>query len=103
MHRMVFIVCLSLSVWNRISQSVGLSEEHPSMAEFNNVRYNTQADLNSRGESKTVLTKTYKPGRYAVSKFQPLDDLTRSILDRCWKDDCVFSSLVCNEFHTMNE
>lgn len=97
-------ICLSyLLVWNRISQSVGLSEAHPALADFNKVRYNTQADLNSRGESKTVLAKDYKHGHYAVSKFEPLSDQTRSILDRCWKDDCVYSSLVRHEFHSQHQ
>lgn len=50
-------------VWSKISKSVGLSSHHPSLAEFDKVRYNTQADLHSRGESKTVPTHEYKVSR----------------------------------------
>jgi len=47
-------------VWSKISNSIGLSSSHPLLAEFDKVRYNTQADFNSKGESKTVSTDEYK-------------------------------------------
>jgi hypothetical protein len=61
------------------------------LGNFTDQRINSQ---DHKGGTESVPTSIYRPGVYAVSKYEPLYELTRQHIDTCWARDCVFVSQV---------
>eukprot|EP01034_Spumella_vulgaris_P030618 gene30618-37862_t len=98
------------SVWRHISRAVGLDPTHHKLKEFSKVRYNSQALRTSKGESTKVSNSKVHAGLYAVSKFQELYPKSRAILDVCWRNDCLWATLItghqysaCSQGITINK
>jgi len=81
-------------VWHRLALAIGLDPIHPRMKEFESVRYNTQVSWGSKGENSKISKSAYKSGLYQVSKFQPVMESTRKLLDSCWQNDCLLVTLL---------
>ena len=80
-------------VWRHISRRTCLNKIHPAMSKFMSVRYNTQVAARSKGTKNAISKEKFTQG-YFVSGFQPMLNVTRSILDACWAEDCQFASAI---------
>jgi Sulfotransferase domain len=78
-------------VWAKIAKTVGLPEVHPNVGKFKRIRFNTQSKKGA--ESKQDYSE-YRKGTYNISNFMPMKDMTRAVLNKCWKPDCVWISAV---------
>ena len=83
------------AVWASLDTRLGFAKyNHTSMSQriaaFSTHRVNNN-DNKGTTESKSAK---YQSGVYAISQFQPLDDRTRETLNQCWRDDCIFASLM---------
>jgi len=74
--------------WARVAERLGLDVHHPHLSSFASQRYNTQ--IGDKHGSTSVAE--FKAGAYEISNFELLKPETRSILDQCWKDDCLWAS-----------
>ena len=80
--------------WLDIAAAIGWRSSHPRMHKFEDVRYNTQLQDDTKG--KLVKASLFKPGLYAASGNQPVLNSTRRIMDQCWEADCIWTSVVTN-------
>jgi hypothetical protein len=56
------------------------------LTNFSSVRYNAQEN---RGMKSELPMEKYHPGLFAVSKYRPMLNSTRKLLDKCWYSDCL--------------
>lgn len=79
--------------WYRIAQAIGLDLIHSRISnrEFEGVRYNTNSQ---KGSGAALNVSQYQPGLYQASDYRPMLNVTRLTLNDCWKNDCIFASLI---------
>lgn len=58
-----------------------------------NKRVNTQ---DHKGESNLVNISSYSPGLYKASDYKPMLSETRALLNKHWKEDCIYVSVLAN-------
>ena len=81
-HRMKQLSGMSLEeggaagIWSTYSFNLGTFSER---------RYNPQ---NAKGGGRSIAVKDYVPGIFRISKYMPLRNDTKKLLDKCWTSDC---------------
>lgn len=55
------------------------------LSTFKDVRVNTQE---AKGTNTGIPIGKYTPGRYNISQYRPLLAESRTLLNKCWKEDC---------------
>jgi hypothetical protein len=79
------------NIWRKISIGAGVPDHHPALVEFKSYRYNTQLQKDRGADVKLEISK-YKAGVYEISNFETVLPETKSLLDVCWKKDCLWAS-----------
>lgn len=74
-----------LHVAQRIAYILNYSIVGIDLSMFHRVRINSQED---KGANHSIPIEKYIPGRYEISKYQPMLQETRSLLYKCWREDC---------------
>lgn len=80
-------------VWYRIARAAGLNLIHANIQNkgFERVRYNTNS---AKGSGHLLDVAKYQPGLYEASDYKPMLNQTRTTLNQCWHNDCIFASLI---------
>ena len=78
-------------VWRKVALRLNLTHEQstPRLGNFTRIRVNSQEN---KGGTHAIPIEHYKPGLFAVSRYRPMLNETRAMLDDCWLDDCVAMS-----------
>lgn len=76
-------------VWQRIALITGINQTHPNIEKFKKLRVNTQSN---RGVNLREDKSAYNRGIYNTSGFKPMREDTRTMLNACWLEDCVWVS-----------
>jgi hypothetical protein len=84
--------------WSRIANAIGLSTMHPKLIEFSKVKYNSN---NAKGEHNIKQKSQLKPGLYAASNYTQMHNKSRVMLNTCWQNDCIFTSIVTGHNYTI--
>ncbi len=84
-----------LEVWKLLDARLGFATyNQTSMAQRIAAFAAHRVNMNDNKGMAEVESPQYRSGVYAISHYQPLDDRSRATLDKCWRDDCLFASLM---------
>eukprot|EP01032_Pedospumella_encystans_P029225 gene29225-33007_t len=75
-----------LQVAQRVARFIGYDISGMDLSKFGNVRVNTQE---KKGAGSTVTSDKHLPGRYKISHYQPVLPITRTLINKCWYEDCI--------------
>jgi hypothetical protein len=78
-------------VWRTVAAKTGLKPHQQEMSpdilqHFHEVRINT---ADHKGERQETSLNQYEPGSYAISGHKPMLEETRTLINRCWQNDCL--------------
>jgi hypothetical protein len=73
------------TVAQRVASTIAYNITGIDLSAFKQVRVNTQE---AKGTTAVVPIDQYTPGRYNISNYQPLLPESRTLLNKCWKEDC---------------
>ncbi len=97
-----------LRVAQRVAHTINYNIEGIDLSTFNKVRVNTQ---DNKGTHSLISTDKYLPGRYNISHYQPLLPESRTMINKCWYEDCIAISKIppyykytaCHPQHSSNQ
>ena len=93
-------------VWSQVSSSSGMEFKDflgydlfmEEIRKFKKYRVNTQDNKGSN--EVTDVNNNYAHGTYSISNYEQLKLKTREMLDNCWKNDCMYTSLATGHNYT---
>jgi hypothetical protein len=74
-----------VSVAMRVAATLDYDIAGITLSEFKQVRVNTQE---AKGATTVVAKEHYTPGLYNISHYQPMLTESRTLLNKCWYEDC---------------
>ena len=80
-----------LEVAQRIARFVNYSIDGIDLSAFGKVRINAQEN---KGANSTTSKDNYLPGLYNISHYQPLLPASRTMIYKCWYEDCMALSKI---------
>eukprot|EP01032_Pedospumella_encystans_P021839 gene21839-24765_t len=80
-----------LEVAQRIARFVNYSIDGMDLSSFEKVRINAQEN---KGANSATSKDNYLPGLYNFSHYRPLLPASRTLINKCWYEDCIALSKI---------
>jgi hypothetical protein len=75
-----------MAVARRVAHIIRYNIDGMNTSTLFSTRVNTQE---AKGTDAVVSADSYKPGLYNISNYRPMLPETRTLLNKCWHDDCM--------------